>query len=165
MGVVDNCCSKLQQGTDLQVKHLEVVMAARINLLVPVLLFLLLILVIGEGEAVKTSITCMTCTAKPGQPTWCSRGENKGTVKKCNGDSLNPRNTCFKTVNKKTKEVERGCAPPTLNHGLDTEMKTGLNGEKDVKTYLCNKDYCNAGNLVLPELAFLLSATILARNI
>ena len=30
------------------------------------------------------------------------RGENKGTVKKCTGDSLNPRNTCFKTVNKKT---------------------------------------------------------------
>ena len=32
-----------------------------------------------------------------------SRGENKGTVKKCKGDSLNPMNTCFKTVNKKTK--------------------------------------------------------------
>ena len=32
-----------------------------------------------------------------------NRGENKGTVKKCKGDSLNPRNTCFKTVNKKTK--------------------------------------------------------------
>ena len=32
-----------------------------------------------------------------------SRGENKGTTKKCKGDSLNPMNTCFKTVNKKTK--------------------------------------------------------------
>ena len=31
------------------------------------------------------------------------RGENKGTTKKCKGDSLNPMNTCFKTVNKKTK--------------------------------------------------------------
>ena len=36
---------------------------------------------------------------------WLFRGENKGTVKKCAGDSLNPRNTCFKTVNKKTKGI------------------------------------------------------------
>ena len=25
------------------------------------------------GDATKTSITCMTCKPKPGQPTWCSR--------------------------------------------------------------------------------------------
>ena len=24
-------------------------------------------------------------------------------------------------------------------------MQTGINGEKNLKTYLCNKDYCNAG--------------------
>merc|ERR1711936_1433826 len=130
------------------------------NLLAPVLL-LLLILIIDGGDATKTSITCMTCKAKPGQPTWCSRGENKGTVKKCAGDSLNPRNTCFKTVNKKTKEVERDCAPPTLNHGIDTEMSTGLNGEKDITTYLCNKDYCNSGNMVGPRVAFLLLTKLL----
>ena len=45
--VADTCCSKLQQGTDLQVKHLEIVMAVKSNLLAPVVLFLLLILVIG----------------------------------------------------------------------------------------------------------------------
>ena len=45
--VADTCCSKLQQGTDLQVKHLEIVMAVKINLLAPVVLLLLLILVIG----------------------------------------------------------------------------------------------------------------------
>jgi len=133
------------------------------NFLIPAALLLLLTVFIEEGGTSKTSITCMTCTAKPGQPTWCSRGENKGTVKKCKGDSLNPRNTCFKTVNKKTKEVERGCAPATLNHGIDTELSTGLNGEKDIKTYLCAKDYCNSGNMFGPTLAFLLAATALVQ--
>merc|ERR1719278_1437391 len=135
------------------------------SLLAPVVLLLLLILIIDGGDATKTSITCMTCKPKPGQPTWCSRGENKGTVKKCKGDSLNPRNTCFKTVNKKTKEVERGCAPPKHNHGLDTEMKTGLSGEKDVTTYFCSKDYCNSGNMVGPTFSFLLAAVALALNL
>merc|ERR1712222_253675 len=152
----------IEQGRDLQVKQSasppDIVMASagftKTNFLAPVTVVLLLLLVpfIEEGDATKTSITCMTCTAKPGQPTWCSRGENKGTVKKCKGDSLNPRNTCFKTVNKKTKEVERGCAPASLNHGFDTE----LNGEKDITTYLCTKDYCNSGNTVGPKVAFLL---------
>jgi len=167
-------CSKA--GTDLQVKQSassnpdSIVMAiypnlTKTNFQAPLLLLLLLILFIEEGDASKTSISCMTCTAKPGQPTWCSRGENKGTVKKCKGDSVNPRNTCFKTVNKKTKEVERGCAPASLNHGFETEMKTGLNGEKDITTYLCIKDYCNSGNMVGPKVAFLLAATVLARNL
>merc|ERR1711988_649962 len=138
-------------------------MIPRTNLFAPIVLLVLLV-ASEDGGATKTSITCMTCTPKAGQPTWCSRGENKGTVKKCTGDSLNPRNTCFKTVNKKTGEVERGCAPPTLNHGIETKMSTGLNGEKDITTYLCNKDYCNSGNMLGPRVAFLLLVAVFARN-
>merc|ERR1712066_806610 len=138
-------------------------MIPRTNLFAPIVLLVLLV-ASEDGGATKTSITCMTCTPKAGQPTWCSRGENKGTVKKCTGDSLNPRNTCFKTVNKKTGEVERGCAPPTLNHGIETKMSTGLNGEKDITTYLCNKDYCNSGNMDGPRVMFLLLTAAFARN-
>ena len=29
---------------------------------------------------------------------------------------------------------------------IDNQMSTGLNGEKDITTYLCNKDYCNSGD-------------------
>merc|ERR1711971_142519 len=173
MGLAHLLLQSIEEGRDLQVKQSassnpDIVMATtsltKTNFLITPLL-LLLILFIEEGDASKTSISCMTCTAKPGQPTWCSRGENKGTVKKCKGDSVNPRNTCFKTVNKKTKEVERGCAPASLNHGFETEMKTGLNGEKDITTYLCIKDYCNSGNMVGPKVAFLLAASVLARNL
>ena len=89
-------------------------------------------------------------------------------------------------------EVERGCAPPTLNHGIETkvgiktnalcfvfdiinvrfidittsspinviyaQMSTGLNGEKDITTYLCNKDYCNSGD---PNVIAIFSSTLL----
>ena len=88
--------------------------------------------------------------------------------------------------------MERGCAPPTLNHGIETkvgiktnalcfvfdiinvrfidittsspinviyaQMSTGLNGEKDITTYLCNKDYCNSGD---PNVIAIFSSTTL----
>ena len=43
--------------------------------------------------------------------------------------------------------INRRISPFNINliHNVLEQMQTGINGEKDLKTYLCNKDYCNAG--------------------
>ena len=45
-----------------------------------------------------------------------------------------------------SKENQRPCHYVNMeNNDEYLKMKTGLNGEKDVTTYFCSKDYCNSG--------------------
>ena len=45
-----------------------------------------------------------------------------------------------------SKENQRPCHCVNMeNNDEYLKMKTGLNGEKDVTTYFCSKDYCNSG--------------------
>ena len=42
-------------------------------------------------------------------------------------------------------EVTRGCAPKEYNHGVVQKISTGFDGNKDMRVYLCNTNYCNSG--------------------
>jgi len=111
-----------------------------------------ILLAVSRSEA---NIKCYTCTSKPGQPSWCTRGENKGTVRSCQGDSLHPANTCYKSVHKKTGAVNKGCAPTSYNHNVVQKIDTDFQGNKSVNTWLCNTNYCNHGATVVPTLGIL----------
>merc|ERR1711862_1055582 len=86
-------------------------------------------------EAKSKGINCFTCTATANNPLKCTRPEYQGTYKKCEGEALAPANTCYKSVNTKTGEVNKGCAPKKWNHDMVFNNNVGPNGEEGVKTY------------------------------
>eukprot|EP00090_Calanus_glacialis_P045711 TRINITY_DN8664_c0_g1_i1.p1 TRINITY_DN8664_c0_g1~~TRINITY_DN8664_c0_g1_i1.p1 ORF type:complete len:137 (+),score=46.33 TRINITY_DN8664_c0_g1_i1:76-486(+) len=99
-----------------------------------------------DVEAKVKDITCFTCLGTAANPMKCTRPEYQGTFKQCKGEALVPANTCYKSVNIKTGEVNKGCAPMKTNRNMVYTTDVGPNGEQGVKTYYCNSKLCNSSN-------------------
>ena len=111
-------------------------------------------------EAKVKDISCFTCTAPASNPMKCARPEYQGTFKQCKGEALVPANTCFKSVDIKTGEVNKGCAPMKFNHNNVFTTDVGPNGEHGVKTYFCNTKLCNSGNSMVPVMVLTLMGVV-----
>merc|ERR1711892_1262544 len=75
-------------------------------------------------------------------------------------EALVPANTCFKSVDTKTGEVNKGCAPMKFNHNNVFTTDVGPNGEHGVKTYFCNTKLCNSGNSMVPVMVLTLMGVV-----
>merc|ERR1711874_544590 len=93
------------------------------------------------------SLDCLTCKAKPSNPLRCTRPEHDGTYKTCEQGATH----CFKSVDKKTQEVNKGCIGPD-------EMVAGSKTSQQ-EMFLCSKRLCNSASL--PGLSLLSVATLL----
>merc|ERR1712059_45325 len=124
----------------------------------------IIIFIVTTSEAKSKKITkifCWECISEVGQPSWCLRGTYKGKVKQCVGVKADqPANTCYKSVNMKTKVVNQGCAPPGFNRGTVSEMDTGFDGNPDVRVHLCNRSFCNSGLSQAPLLGLYVSSLV-----
>eukprot|EP00092_Neocalanus_flemingeri_P019487 GFUD01021112.1.p3 GENE.GFUD01021112.1~~GFUD01021112.1.p3 ORF type:complete len:134 (+),score=35.05 GFUD01021112.1:181-582(+) len=111
-------------------------------------------------EAKVKDISCFTCTAPASNPMKCTRPEYKGTYKQCVGEALIPANTCFKSVDVKTGEVNKGCAPMNQNRNTVYTANVGPNGEQGVKTYYCNTKLCNSGNSMVGAMVLIVMGVV-----
>merc|ERR1712066_157761 len=93
------------------------------------------------------SLDCLTCKANPNKPLKCTRPEHDGTYKTCDKGTT----ACFKTVDRKSGEVNKGCAPSDI-----PSPKTVYQ-----ETYLCTERLCNSGNVVTTGFT-LLSISLIA---
>eukprot|EP00092_Neocalanus_flemingeri_P047751 GFUD01054227.1.p1 GENE.GFUD01054227.1~~GFUD01054227.1.p1 ORF type:complete len:132 (+),score=35.49 GFUD01054227.1:29-424(+) len=96
-------------------------------------------------EAKVKDISCFTCTSSYNNPLKCTRPEYMGTYKHCvaEGPSLVQATTCFKSVNTKTGEVNKGCATPAMMMDTKTPSLLGLLG---LQTFYCNTKLCNGAS-------------------
>ena len=88
-------------------------------------------------EANVKGISCFTCTSSVRNPLKCTKPEYLGTYKKCTVDGMVQSTSCYKSVNTKTGEVNKGCAPMASIKALVSDDGTGLN------TFYCNTSQCN----------------------
>ena len=107
------------------------------NVQIVFLLFLLFYFV----DASAKDIYCFTCSSSLSNPLKCTKPEYLWTYKQCKEETLAPANTCFKSVDTKTGEVNKGCSHPQLSIKL----------EGSVETFYCNSRLCNAASCLMPQ--------------
>ena len=88
-----------------------------------------------------SEVRCFTCTATPHNILKCTKPEYLGTYKKC------PEGFgCFKSVNRETGEVNKGCAT------AENSKEQRAEEDKSQKIFLCSASLCNGSGKMVNSL-------------
>merc|ERR1711868_168656 len=92
----------------------------------------------------------------------CTRPEYQGTYIECPKDENQPPvKSCYKTVNKSSGEVNKGCAPSDKDRNEVYIDKTGgPYDEFGFTTYYCNTRQCNGSGINLVS-SFIVSVSVI----
>merc|ERR1711971_504096 len=115
------------------------------------MIFTILLVLLAGIQTGVLSLDCLTCEAKRSQPLRCTRPEHDGTYKECEKGTT----YCFKSVDRTTKEVNKGCLRPGE---LVPDSKT----ESDQEMFLCSGQLCNTASITFPALSLLGVSTFLS---
>jgi len=118
------------------------------------------LLILFSTAGINKAHDCFTCIADSNNLLKCARPEYQGTYIKCPEDDKKV-NTCFKSVNRISGEVNKGCAPDPKNKNQVYISDVGPWDERGVTTYYCNTKLCNKGASTVANLCLIIANIII----